>query len=73
MLPTKTEDEKNLSKSEKRKRRLDPEQCLTTSKVMTYASKKDMNLPRKFYIILIRIGLYHDRKFKLCLAGIQKS
>ena len=33
MLPTKTEDEKNLSKSEKRKRRLDPEQCLTTSKV----------------------------------------
>jgi len=35
MLPTKTEDEKNLSKSEKRKRRLDPEQCLTTSKVET--------------------------------------
>ena len=35
MLPTKTEDEKNLSKSEKRKRRLDPEQCLTTSKVKT--------------------------------------
>merc|ERR1712137_1185826 len=33
MLPTKTEDEKNLSKSEKRKRRLDPEQCLTTSKL----------------------------------------
>merc|ERR1711962_677641 len=31
MLPTKTEDEKNLSKSEKRKRRLDPDQCLTTS------------------------------------------
>jgi len=33
MLPTKTDDEKNLSKSEKRKRRLDPEQCLTTSKL----------------------------------------
>merc|ERR1711962_1949516 len=33
MLPTKTEDEKNLSKSEKRKRRLDPDQCLTTSKL----------------------------------------
>ena len=40
MLPTKTEDEKNLSKSEKRKRRLDPEQCLTTSKVKTDASQK---------------------------------
>ena len=50
MLPTKTEDEKNLSKSEKRKRRLDPEQCLTTSKVMTYASQKHINLPKKFYI-----------------------
>jgi len=50
MLPTKTEDEKNLSKSEKRKRRLDPEQCLTTSKVETDASQKDINLPKKFYI-----------------------
>ena len=46
MLPTKTEDEKNLSKSEKRKRRLDPEQCLTTSKVQI---KRD-NWNHKYYI-----------------------
>ena len=48
MLPTKTEDEKNLSKSEKRKRRLDPEQCLTTSKVQI---KRD-NWNHKYYIQL---------------------
>jgi len=33
MRPTKTDEEKKLTQGEKRKRRLDPEQCLTTSKL----------------------------------------
>ena len=33
MRPAKSEEEKKLTQGEKRKRRLDPDQCLTTSKV----------------------------------------
>jgi len=33
MRPEKTDDEKKLTQGEKRKRRLDPDQCLTTSKL----------------------------------------
>ena len=35
MRPEKTDDEKKLTQGEKRKRRLDPDQCLTTSKVFS--------------------------------------